>query len=37
MTVKTISQSLFERFENEWRQIRTVPPAPAKPAPASAK
>ncbi|PYE28789.1 hypothetical protein C8J38_101951 [Rhizobium sp. PP-WC-2G-219] len=37
MTVKTISQSLFERFENEWRQIRTTTPAPAKPVPASAK
>ncbi|PYE35999.1 hypothetical protein C8J35_102383 [Rhizobium sp. PP-F2F-G38] len=37
MTVKTISQSLFERFENEWRQIRTTTTAPAKPVPASAK
>lgn len=37
MTVKTISQSLFERFENEWRQIRTSTTAPAKPAQASAK
>lgn len=37
MTVKTISQSLFDRFENEWRQIRTSSTTPAKPAPASAK
>lgn len=37
MTVKTISQSLFERFENEWRQIRTAATQPAKPQPASAK
>jgi hypothetical protein len=37
MTVKTISQSLFERFENEWRQIRTPVQTPAKPVPAAAK
>jgi hypothetical protein len=37
MTVKTISQSLFERFENEWREIRTAATAPAKPAPVAAR
>lgn len=31
MTSNTIPQSLFERFESEWRQVRDGVRAPAKP------
>ena len=37
MTSKTIPQTLFERFESEWRQVRDSVRTPAKPAAPSAK
>lgn len=37
MTMKTISQSLFERFENEWRAMRVSVAKPAKPVQPAAK